>query len=158
MKTVIYDSLNYETDEEMTWGEIQEELRFDWEDFEAELQKLADGYCGIVCDGTIGAWDGRHPGGAVCRDVDELIRCGFRDCLDMRVVDEDGDLEITGYHHDGSVTFGIRFLTGAGYELLEENEGCVFCRGYAPSVKAVFDDPRYTEPVRFAELAWGIPA
>lgn len=77
----------------------------------------------LMVQGAIGRWDGTSSGYDICKRLEDVLwarDAPFEDCQISDIYDEDGDLHIEGYHHDGSVSVTIRQLTDAGEEVLDD--------------------------------------
>jgi hypothetical protein len=99
---------------------LMEETRIEWEDFRNNLQdsEWNNNKCMIL--GSLGLWDGRHTiEGVVCDSLLEAIEKCIEKMNDWDIVLNDGHLEITTYHHDGTNCFEIHLLSKRGEEEIE---------------------------------------
>lgn len=77
----------------------------------------------LMVQGAIGRWDGASSGYDICKRLEDVLwtrGAPFEDCQISDIYDEDGDLHIEGYHHDGSVSVTIRQLTNAGEDAIDD--------------------------------------
>lgn len=104
--------------EEPTDNEIFEELCVEddifWSDFESEYKEYFNTNYFVV-RANLGRWNGRFESG-------KIMTGGWKDFIrvidydDIKIVDNNGHLEIIGKHHDGTDYLEIRELTHKGYE------------------------------------------
>lgn len=73
--------------------------------------------------GTFGGWRGRESGGIMSWDLSELIRKCVQnvDYATFELTDE-GTIEFTGYHHDGTNQYTIMELNGRAWKTIEKWE------------------------------------
>lgn len=123
----LFDSCAYDFDwvtaddvpEKMIYEEISFMQDIDYQYFSDKLNELfKDGYC--IITGTCGRWNGKVQGGKFLTCIDDFRQ--FVSHLDkIKIVDENGHLIITGYHHDGCDRYELKKLTRKGYEYADNN-------------------------------------
>ena len=86
------------------------------------LEKYFDSHKCVI-SGSIGRWNGRYSGGDVTTNYREFVDL-LEDCGYIEIYEDDGCLNIVGYHHDGSVNLCIRELTDKGYEWYDQHSIC----------------------------------
>lgn len=65
----------------------------------------------IALAGTVGRWNGEYIGGKIVSDSSEILET-FTNCDDITVqTNEDGVIELIGYHHDGRHTMNLYFIS-----------------------------------------------
>ena len=76
----------------------------------------------IVIRGSIGRWNGTVHGFSTFEDVRKAIQFCLNDLDSWKFADEDDAFCINGYHHDGSNSYELRFLSEKGCQILEDWE------------------------------------
>lgn len=78
----------------------------------------------VVITGALGLWDGRHSIVPVrCESViDAIDRCNSDSILDIKVVFNEGHLEVYAGHHDGTNCFEIYALSKKGIARFDKAE------------------------------------
>jgi len=74
-----------------------------------------------IVSGTLGLWDGKHkviP--KTFPKIEDAIYACLDECEGEIYEDENGDLHIVAYHHDGTNTFAIKHLDGQPLRLSNE--------------------------------------
>ena len=65
----------------------------------------------IALAGKVGRWTGEYTGGKIVSDSSEILET-FANCDDITVkTDENGVIELIGYHHDGRHTMNLYFIS-----------------------------------------------
>ena len=108
-----------ENGEEPTDSEIFEELcvedDFDWIDFETEFKKYFDTH-NFVVKASLGRWTGRYDSGKIVTNGWNGFCRIIQDYDNLKIIDNNGHLEVVGSHHDGTDYFEIKELTEKGDE------------------------------------------
>lgn len=123
----LFDSRAYDFDwetaddvpEKMIYEEMSYLQEIDYQYFSDKLTELFnDGYC--IITGTCGRWNGKAQGGKFLTCFEDF--CQFVRHLDeIKIIDNNGHLIITGYHHDGNDCYELKKLTRKGYEYADNN-------------------------------------
>lgn len=98
-------------------SDIQQE---DFEMFMDAIKKVLEKKY-LIAVGTAGLWYGRVAGGEFIenyRDFEDLVS-GYDN---LEIFEENGHLYINGYHHDGTNSFEVKYLTDKGAEFAENND------------------------------------
>lgn len=105
--------------EKMIYEELSYMQDIEYQYFADKLTELLkSGYC--IITGTCGRWNGTVKGGKFLKSFDDFRQ--FVSHLDeIKVIDENGHLIITGYHHDGNDRYELKKLTRKGYEYADNN-------------------------------------
>lgn len=115
----------YKEKEEITnddiWNEIYEQDASNWEDEKARLVDFFDGSTWIL-QGYAGCWDGRHKGGYVFTDFEDMWYKATEDCDYYHIYDKNGHLFLQCSHHDGTNLYEIKKVTEKGEKYLENWE------------------------------------
>ena len=115
----------YEEGSTEYWNQISNLQNWDWEDFEDNMKysEYANSPCMIM--GSDGLWNGRHeivP--VVCDDLLDAIKM----CVCTRFASEcdievnDGHIDVTVYHHDGTNCYEIWLLSKKGQVEVERKK------------------------------------
>lgn len=115
-----------EFNEENTEGfyEYQSMMRDgDIRDFYTDLENSEHKNDKVIITGILGLWNGAHDIYPVVETLENAIYKCIHNMDDFKIfVDEDGTLNVVGYHHDGTNCFEIHFLTEYGKEHFDEDE------------------------------------
>lgn len=76
----------------------------------------------IVVRGSIGRWNGVVHGFGTFENVKKAIQFCINGLDGWKFADEDNAFCINGYHHDGSNSYELRFLSEEGCQILEDWE------------------------------------
>lgn len=112
---VLFDNYNIE-------DEDYDQLEILWDDFMSELEDYEynnDTECVVI--GSVGRWNGRFNIEVSYFDTlkDAIFKC-IEKCDYYTITEENGVINVTARHHDGSNEFEIRRLTKLGIEAYEE--------------------------------------
>ena len=128
--------------EDITDEDIWEERYFyneiDWEDAKELLSKYFNKCIELVCEGSVGRWNGVVSGKFYFNTLDELLSTAGRDCDYFKFYDCNGHLYMHCSHHDGSCKFEIKEITDKRnprlLRIAEKEWGCP-AREYVPMTK-----------------------
>ena len=111
MEYRLYDEIDCD---EADW-EFMDDLA---QEFKHDLKRVLDDTDDVfIVFGAFGRWDGPVHGGCIVETVDDLAKfLSFRGIHYDRFVDNDGELEITQSHHDGSNHYVLRKLSRKGLQ------------------------------------------
>lgn len=113
-----YDEDYDEISDDDKWQYLANEEDTAYEDLKAELEAVVGNHS-IVCIGTVGRWDGTYEGGFLAENVQEVFnKVSGRDMGYFDVFIEEGELNVSFTHHDGTNTVVARILTDAGQEYI----------------------------------------
>ena len=117
------DEFDWKTDndvpEDMIYNEISFMESLDYQYFQDKLTALIDKNTCIIT-GICGRWNGRVSCGRFIEDFDDFVE--FVTHLDdIKIVDRDGHLILSGYHHDGYDEYELKILTEKGFLYAEEH-------------------------------------
>lgn len=108
-----------ENEEEPTNSELLNFINADddinWDVFESEYKKYFNTN-NFVVRANLGRWNGRFGSGKIMTGGWNDFCRVIQDYDNLEIVDNNGHLEIVGYHHDGTDYFEIRELTRKGDE------------------------------------------
>ena len=115
---VLFDNYNVEDEE-------YDQLEYMWDEFMSELDEYEynnDTECVVI--GSVGRWNGRFNIEISYFDTlkDAILKC-IEKCDYYTITEENGVINVTARHHDGSNEFEIRRLTKLGIESYEEEYG-----------------------------------
>jgi len=115
------DEFDWKTDNDVPEKMIYDEMSFmqslDYQYFQDKMNELiAQNTCIIM--GTCGRWNGRVSCGRFIETFDEFV-CFVEHLDEIKIVDKDGRLIISGYHHDGSDEYELKILTKKGFSFAE---------------------------------------
>lgn len=106
-----------ENGEEPTNSELLNFINADddinWDVFESEYKKYFNTN-NFVVRANLGRWNGRFDSGKIMTGGWNDFCRVIQDYDNLEIVDNNGHLEIVGYHHDGTDYFEIRELTRKG--------------------------------------------
>lgn len=105
---LIYDSINAIKDEELACALDFLEERLD----EAEN--------GLLVTGTCGRWNGRFDGGYIADDLESLLKV-TKDCVFIKIWEDNGHVYIKCSHHDGTNYVEIKKLSEKGRNFYENS-------------------------------------
>lgn len=113
------DSYGKEEIEEAVMRNIEE----DWNIFIEELthSNLATTDC--VIEGVLGLWDGKHTIQPVYANLGQCITKCVNNGDEVEIYEEDGELKIDAYHHDGVNNFTISQESGLPLNLMNKLYG-----------------------------------
>ena len=140
-----------EITDEMIRDEIADLAAMYWDDMVWELEAFFEKGCAWLLTGTIGRWDGSYRGGFIFNTFDEFTRC-LQDCESIKIVDNDGLLEVTCSHHDGTNHFEIKELTEDGCERYDDNKYDMFDEELHTEL---WNNDKYTKLPYFATKVYG---
>ena len=119
-----YSDDQYKTEDEIPEDLISREMRLideiDWDAFSFEARRFFNNQRWIIT-GTVGTWQGPQPGGRIVSSFDEILNI-LSYLAEIEIVDDNGYLYITGWHHDGRNNYEIKKLTDRGIEYLDNWE------------------------------------
>lgn len=133
------DDLNAEdiTDNDI-WEERYLQDSYDWEEVKVMLEGYFSKCNKLICEGSVGRWNGVVSGHFYFNTFDELLSGATKDCDYFKFYDVNGHLYLHCTHHDGSCQFEIKEVTEKGYTRLlriaEREWGCPK-REYEPMTK-----------------------
>ena len=102
---------------------VVENINQDWECFIDEITYNNLGTLECVIEGVLGLWDGKH---TIIPTNDILAKCITRcigDSDEVEIYEEDGELKIDTYHHDGTNHFTISQASGLPLNLMNKLYG-----------------------------------
>jgi len=92
-----------------------------WEEEASNLKKFFNDGSIFILVGSAGLWDGRHRGGFVVKNYNDLSKAwGNVDA--MKIFDDKGVFNIHGYHHDGTNCWEVKKLTKRGVAYFDRHE------------------------------------
>ena len=113
----------WNTTEDIPYERVSSEIYFQdsdsWEELQDGLKTLLEHNYGLLT-GYCGTWRGNMAGGKFIHTVDDLLSV-IRHLDYIRIVDRNGHLIITGWHHDGSDEYELKLLTKKGYKYAKCN-------------------------------------
>ena len=111
---IIFDSFNYDYEDELDYDFVGEE----WRMIRRTIEEAFDAYQYCITQGTQGLWTGTHKAGH-CGTIEDILDTILEhaDAWDLKI--EDNDLWITAYHHDGRNHYCLRRLNDEGQEFWE---------------------------------------
>lgn len=99
--------VNDDMDENSLDEAVIENINQDWESFIDEITYNKLGTLDCVIEGVLGLWDGIHTIQPVYADLEQCIIKCVSDSDEVEIYEEDGELKIDAYHHDGTNLFTI---------------------------------------------------
>ena len=102
---------------------VIENISMDWDYFMEELTYNHLGTLDCVITGVLGLWDGKH----TIQPVNEILSKCILKCInagdEVEIYEEDGELKIDTYHHDGVNHFEISQESGLPLNLMNKIYG-----------------------------------
>lgn len=134
------------TDEEK-WQFMSDQEDIDYDNEKDNIQS-AIGSRRIIAQGAAQVWNGTFAGGFIADNLQGAIdEIAGRDSGYIGFfVDDDGELEMTFTHHDGTHCVILRAITSAGEEYISDNEYNYDTTDEAIE-KEVFSNPAYSEMI-----------
>ena len=106
---------------------------------------------GYVASGSAGLWNGRHRGGKFIADMNEL-----KDTIsgydDVKITDENGEIVLYMYHHDGTNILTLREITKKGDTFRYDNEYDMY---EEEIIETIFSNPGYSIKPDIANKVYG---
>lgn len=98
-------------------------LNQDWECFIDEITYNNLGTLECVIEGILGLWDGKHIIQPVFANLGQCITKCVSNGDEVEIYEEDGELKIDAYHHDGMNHFTINQENGLPLNLMNKIYG-----------------------------------
>ena len=97
------------------WDTVNRMDNDNWASFRCELSEFIQKNDSFLLMGTVGLWTGRHAGGFIFSDIDELSKA-WTNCDYIEFYDENGHLYLRCSHHDGTNLYEIKKISKQGME------------------------------------------
>lgn len=110
-------------DEDVSNEAIINYINQDWECFIDEITYNNLGTLDCVIGGVLGLWDGKHTIQPVYANLGQCIVKCVSDSDEVEIYEEDGELKIDTYHHDGVNRFTINQESGLPLNLMNKLYG-----------------------------------
>ena len=147
---------NTDPSDEDIMGEIQFRLDTLWDDVKHEMDNAFRGKR-FLAVGICERWDGKHSGGFIFSNFDELIN-HFSDCGYFKIWDENGKLFLEASHHDGTDCIEIKRITSTGEQYYNNWRNAVSDHRTEREIHSrMISDSHYTNLVNFVHDAYGCP-
>lgn len=100
------------------------EAQFNWEADIENIRATTQYRVPCVIEGSVGRWDGRRGiaperKDSVIEAIERITRAGYDD---VDITFDDGKIEVSGHHHDGTDSFTIRALSEKGLKKVQNLE------------------------------------
>ncbi len=102
---------------------IMNYINGDFDIFIDELTYNNLGTLECVITGVLGLWDGKHTIQPVYDNLGQCITKCVNDSDEVEIYEEDGELKIDAYHHDGTNHFTINLENGLPLNLMNKIYG-----------------------------------
>jgi len=109
-----------EVDGEWSWFESED--NFFWEDAEYKIKSMDKQASNFLLVGYCGTWRGSFPGGKIEAYLYDLILKAIRNLDYVSIYINNGAIEISGIHHDGSNSYTIHGLNKRAERTIEKWE------------------------------------
>ena len=110
-------------DEEALDEAVVENINQDWECFIDNVTYSNLGTLECVITGDLGLWDGKHTIQPVYANLGQCITKCVSNGDEVEIYEEDGELKIDAYHHDGTNHFTINLESGLPLNLMNKIYG-----------------------------------
>ena len=121
-KKEFYEDLE-DTDEDEIEEAVIISIEQDWECFIDEITYNKLGVLDCVIEGVLGLWDGIHTIQPVYDNLGQCITKCVSNGDEVEIYEEDGELKIDAYHHDGVNHFTINQESGLPLNLMNKIYG-----------------------------------
>lgn len=134
------------------WEEVARMDNDSWSIFRDELSDFIQKNDSFLLMGTVELWTGKHAGGFIFSDIDELSKA-WKDCEYIEFYDENGHMFLRCSHHDGTNLYEIKKISRRGLDYYDnrmyhdENEQSIHLR--------MFTCNNYTSLPHFAHTVYG---
>ena len=110
-------------DEDALDEAVVENINQDWECFIDNITYSNLGTSECVIEGVLGLWDGKHTIQPVYANLGQCITKCVSNGNEVEIYEEDGELKIDAYHHDGTNHFTIKLESGLPLNLMNKIYG-----------------------------------
>lgn len=115
--------VNDDMDEDALDEAVINYINQDWECFIDEITYNNLGTIDCVIEGILGLWDGLHTIQPVYANLGQCISKCVSNGDEVEIYEEDGELKIDAYHHDGVNHFTINQESGLPLNLMNKIYG-----------------------------------
>lgn len=114
---VIDEYPDLEPSDDTVWDFIYEEDTIEWDAIWHELKNFFENKT-VIMYGTTGRWNGTFAGGKI-GEFEDLFNSLIRDCDYVEIEDNNGHMNITCSHHDGTNSMEVKILSSRGDNFAE---------------------------------------
>lgn len=104
------------TDDDI-WEQVYADDEINWESVWTDIKNFFVGKQ-VIMFGTMGRWNGNFAGGKI-GEFEDLFNNLIRDCDYVEIEDDNGHMNITCSHHDGTNSVEVKILSSRGENFAE---------------------------------------
>jgi len=116
------DENGVEIEDDGEWSWFYSDNDLSWQDAEYEIKSMDKQASNFLLVGYCGTWRGSFPGGKIEAHLYDLILKAVRNLDYVSIYVNDGAIEISGHHHDGSNSYTIHGLNKRAEKTIEKWE------------------------------------
>lgn len=111
-----------EVSEDKLWEEIYDYDSGIWEDEHERLIEFFGSCDALMLSGYFQLWNGKYYGGKIFFNFDDMFNFIMKDCVYIKLWDENGHFYIKCSHHDGTNVFEVKLINRKALDFIEHWE------------------------------------